>query len=147
MPHDEHLRLHGGGHREVRQDHREDEDVVERQRALEQVAGEELAAGLAALPGPEQRRRTPAATASQTIDQTAASRSGGVWSRAKTSRSIASIAITSAPSTPQVASERSRSSEGADEAAMGTAGNTAFSMGRQIREKVWSAATAGDAGP
>jgi hypothetical protein len=27
------------------------------------------------------------------------------------------------------------------------AGGTAFSLGRQIREKVWSAATAGDAGP
>src|SRR6478752_7123683 len=60
---------------------------------------------------------------------------------------MASIAITSAPSTPQVAIEGSRSSEGADEAAVGTAGNTAFSMGRQIREKVWSAVTAGDAGP
>src|SRR6476660_3758685 len=60
---------------------------------------------------------------------------------------MASIAITSAPNTPQVAIEGSRSSEGADEAAVGTAGNTAFSMGRQIREKVWSAVTAGDAGP
>ena len=36
-----------------REDHGEDEDVVERQRALEQVAGEVLGAGLAALPAPE----------------------------------------------------------------------------------------------
>jgi hypothetical protein len=49
----EHLGLRGGGHREVGEDHGEDEEVVERQRALEQVAGEELAAGLVALPRPE----------------------------------------------------------------------------------------------
>src|SRR5689334_24442143 len=72
---------------------------------------------------------------------------GGAWSRAKTSRSIASIPATRAPRTPQVARDGSRASEGADDAAMGTAGDTAFSLGRQIREKVWSAAKADDAGP
>ena len=61
----EHARLHLPlGHGEVRQDHREDEDVVERQRALEQVAGEVLLACLGTLPGPEpeaeqQRDRDP----------------------------------------------------------------------------------------
>ena len=54
MPQARTLRLHlHPGNREVAQDHREDEDVVQRQRALEQVAGEVLRAGLAALPRPE----------------------------------------------------------------------------------------------
>ena len=135
----EHLRLHGGGHREVREDHREDEDVVERQRALEQVAGEELAAGLAALPGPEQRRRRPPRRRARRPTRRPPRAAAACGRERRRSRSIASIATTSAPRTPHVATEGSRSSDGADEAATGTADNTAFSLGRQIREKVWSA--------
>jgi hypothetical protein len=58
----QHPGLHADRHREVAEDHREDEDVVERERALEQVAREVLTARLTALPSPEQcaeRERDP----------------------------------------------------------------------------------------
>jgi hypothetical protein len=51
----EHRRLNLPRHREVTEDHREHEDVVERQRALEQVTRQVLGAGLAALPEPQPR--------------------------------------------------------------------------------------------
>jgi hypothetical protein len=48
----EHLGLHGRRDGEVAEDHGEHEDVVKRERALEQVAGEVLGARRAALPRP-----------------------------------------------------------------------------------------------
>ena len=70
----QHPRLHRERHREVAEDDREDEDVVERQRALEQVAGQVLRAGVGRPARPTSRSQNPSASAIQTTDQTADSR-------------------------------------------------------------------------
>ena len=60
MPHESTRGCTDRRHREVAEQHREDEHVVERQRALEQVAGEILRARVAALPSPTSGLRSRA---------------------------------------------------------------------------------------
>ena len=96
---EQHAELVLARHGEEREDHRPDEDVVDRQALLDQEAGVVLAAGLAALP----RRVSPSRTARpieiQTADSMAASLIVMTWAvRCTSNRSAMSIAVITATS-------------------------------------------------
>ena len=93
---------------EAGEDHREDEDVVERQRALEQVAGEVLRAGVAALPDPE-RGAERAARCRSSRSTRACSRARWACARGRRRRRSKAVITTMTP--PRIAhmpSETSR---------------------------------------
>ena len=90
------------GHGEVPEQHREQEDVVHRERLLDEVAGEVLAAGLGASRVANTTAPKARPSVIQTTLQAAASRSDtSCASRWKTNRSSASMPTTTTPSTTQ----------------------------------------------
>ena len=75
----QHLLLVLAGHPEARHDDEEDEQVVDRQRLLGDVAGEVLRTRCRARRTPARRGRTAMAMPTYSADQIAASRSVGTW--------------------------------------------------------------------